>query len=182
MSLTGTEFLAVAAFAYFLLSNRVSYSQIAPNKNINWSRGLTEYPALLSEYYPNTPVSASQKVKRREGGAHDKKGNDLITIQQHRGNNLQYPYISVSSDLIIDGVAVPYGARLYIKDFPNDVFRIVDTGDNFRWDKNKQIHVPGHEPFDIATDWHDKGKLAGKRTWYAIDMSDNLLRKRTPTT
>jgi len=181
--MTNSTAIALAFIAYVLLKDRGASGATKISANAKpWRSDLTLYPALLSEYYPDTPITESRRVKRREGGPVDTKGKPLITISQHESDKIKYPYISVSSDIIIDGNRVPYGSRVYFKDMPPDlIFRIVDTGDNFRWDRNKQIHIPGHEPFDIAVNWNQKGgRIAGLKTWYAIDMSDNLERKRAP--
>jgi len=176
--------LLIASIAYILFRDRgLPKNKISIKGDTeSWHKGRTVYPALLSEYYPDTPNNQSAKVKRREGGSVDTHGKKLITISEHESDNVKFPYVSVSADIILDGQKVPYGSRIYFMEFPSLVFRIVDTGDNFRWDKNKQIKKPGHEPFDIAVNWANKGsRIAGLETWYALDMTDNLERKRSQT-
>lgn len=87
--------------------------------------------------------------------------------------------MSVAADLVLQGRKVPYGVRVYIAALPTDVLRIVDTGKNFYTDPKrgtqKQIRIPGHEPFDIATAWPGKALgLSGKLTRYRIDWDDVL--------
>jgi hypothetical protein len=130
--------------------------------------------ARLSEYHPDAPPEAGKKVIRREGGPLDRRRAPAIMVQQHRADPAQYPYVSVSGDLIIEGRPVPYGARIYFASYPGLVFRLVDTGDNFRADVNKQIKTPGAEPFDIATAYKSSLGFAGTLTRYYIDFDDIL--------
>ncbi len=132
-------------------------------------------PALLSEYYPDLPSNASAKLKRQEGGKNDRSGRPLLTIDDFRNGA---EYVSVSADLIISDIAVKYGTRVIFESYPDILFRIVDTGDNFRTDKNKQIRISipfaPAEPFDIAVNFANKNQLAGVRTRYKLDRSDVL--------
>ena len=136
-------------------------------------------PARLTEFHPDTPKSAGQKKYALEGGPLDRMKQPLITVEQHRQNPQLYPYVSVAADLVLQGRKVPYGVRVYIEALPTDVLRIVDTGKNFYTDPKrgaqKQIRIPGHEPFDIATAWPGKVLgLSGKLTRYRIDWDDVL--------
>ena len=145
------------------------------------------FRARLTEYHPDAPAYA----RRREGGPHDRMGQPLYTLQQHRSDRAQFPYASVAADLILQGRQVPYGVRVYVEALPGDVLRIVDTGGHFyNSDKTqKVIRQPGHEPLDIATAWPG-GQLdtfsASKRlTRYRVDWDDVLpepkrARKRAP--
>jgi len=133
-------------------------------------------PALLSEYYPDAPASE----RKREGGLLDRMKTEIITYDQFINNSKQYPYVSVSSDLILRNKPVPYGTRIYFGRYPDVVFRLVDTGDNFRSDKNKQIREPGHEPFDIPVPYSHKRQFAGVKTHYRIDRTDTIKPKPRP--
>lgn len=131
-------------------------------------------PARLTEYHPDAPPSAGTKVLKREGGPRDRKRQPLITLEQHRSDPSRFPYVSVSSDLVLQGRQVPYGARIYIDALPSDVLRLVDTGGNFTGD-DKKIREPGHEPLDIATAWPGgTHRLGGRLTRYRVDWTDVL--------
>jgi hypothetical protein len=107
-----------------------------------------------------------------EGGPRDRLRQPVRTIEDFREKRAAY--VSVAADLELQGRAVPYGARLYLEGWPDVVFRVVDTGDNFRG-SSKQVRQAGHEPLDVATAWAGKhqefnGRLARAR----IDYSDTL--------
>ena len=154
--------------AILFLGRRATASTQAPRVDSTWSLG------RLTEYHPDAPASAGTAVLRREGGPRDRRRQPLITLEQHRSDRARYPYASVASDLMVEGRAVPYGARIHIEALPADVLRLVDTGGNFLGD-NKQIREPGHEPLDIATAWPGKSqKLSGKKTRFKIDWTDTL--------
>lgn len=139
----------------------------------DWAR------ARLTEFHPDTPATESLKKRKQEGGPLDRDKQPLITVEQHRADPARYPYVSVAADLMLQGRKVPYGVRIYIEALPRDVLRIVDTGCHFINDPKKhcekQIHEPGHEPFDICTAWPGKTqRLSGKLTRYRIDWDDVL--------
>lgn len=48
-----------------------------------------------------------------------------------------------------------------------------DTGQGF-YGAKKKIRKPGHEPFDVTTDYGSKLGFAGKQTVYRIDRKDVL--------
>lgn len=131
-------------------------------------------PARLTEYHPDAPASAGAKVLKREGGPRDRMRQPLITLEQHRSDPARYPYVSVASDLVLQGRKVPYGARIYIDALPTDVLRLVDTGGNFTGD-DKKIREPGHEPLDIATAWPSgTHRLGGRLTRFRVDWANVL--------
>ena len=166
---SGTFAILGGAVALLLLSRRETADARLGDKE--WK------PALLSEYYPDAPPSQT----RREGGKYDRNPHTktlVITVQQHKQDRERYPYVSVSADLSLRGRPVPYGARVYFAAYPDLVFRLVDTGDNFRG-KTKKIREPGHEPFDIATNYGSQLGFAGRKTLYWIDRQD-LLPKSAP--
>ncbi len=69
---------------------------------------------------------------------------------------------------------MPYGARLYLDGWPGVVFRVVDTGKNFRGE-GKKIREEGHEPLDIATKWSGPHlEFNGRLTRARIDYQDTL--------
>lgn len=96
----------------------------------------------LTEYHPfREGMTAAQH--KMEGGRNDRMGKPLHTLEDFNAGNA--PYVSVSGDDEI----WPYGQRIEIADFPGVVFRVVDTGDNFRG-LNKMYRVIGYEPLDIC--------------------------------
>lgn len=126
-------------------------------------------PALLSEYYPDAPASE----RRREGGPLDRMKTDIITYDQFISDSAKYPYVSVSSDLELRGKPVPYGSRIYFAKYPDVVFRLVDTGENFKGD-TKVIREPGYEPFDIPVPYSHKRQFMHAKTFYRIDRTDTV--------
>lgn len=176
--------LVVAALAgggLLLASRSTSKSTPTPQSPDEW------LGARLTEFFPDAPED--QTVM--EGGPHDWGGADLITLQQHRSNSVLYPWVSVSSDIVLRGRPVAYGTRIHFEAFPDDVFRLVDTGCNFsdlvaavkNQDgkvrcKGKQVHLPGHEPFDIATSYAKRGGMSGRLTRYRLDSGDYLKPQR----
>lgn len=122
----------------------------------------------LTEYHPDAPPSEVG----REGGPRDRIGQPVRTIEDFRQG--RSAYVSVSADLLLQNRAVPYGARVYLDGWPDVVFRLVDTGQNFYGSK-KQVREPGHEPLDIATQWKGPHReFNGKLTRARIDYSDTL--------
>jgi len=120
------------------------------------------------------PFAAKTEVERRmEGGAKDRKGKPLFTLEQHLAGRA--PYVSVAGD---DAVW-PYGQRILFNEWPNATFRVVDTGGNFRG-ANKVYRVLGHEPLDICVD-SSKTKLP-KTTTARILAGDNFAGGRAVAT
>lgn len=104
-----------------------------------------KFDARLTGYWP---YSASTEAERRmEGGTKDRKGRPLHTLEQHLADRVAHPYASVAGDDAI----FPYGQRLSIDAFPGAVFRVVDTGGNFRGAK-KVYRSLGREPLDVCVD------------------------------
>lgn len=169
MATTRTALWALAAAGgLLLLGRRGSAAAASPPVDATWAS------ARLTEFHPDTPESAGPAVLRREGGKNDRRRQPLITLEQHRSDRGRYPYVSVASDLVLQGRTVPYGARIHIEALPSDVLRLVDTGRNFLGD-TKKIREPGHEPLDIATAWPgETHRLSGKKTRYKIDWADVL--------
>lgn len=148
----------------------------------------SSFPARLTEFHPDAP----ENLQGMEGGPNDTRRVPLITIEQYLSDPQKYPYVSVASDEVLHGVAVAYGTRIYFEGLPPElrdvVFRLVDTGGNFRAPipgrppdpkRNKQIRKAGREPFDIATNYPGKGRpsrwgLSGKLTTARLDMRDVL--------
>jgi len=160
--------LGVAAFAGLAIFGRRAAGD-SPASSSGESQ-----PARLTEYHPDAPASAGTKVLKREGGPRDRMRQPLITLEQHRSDPARYPYVSVSSDLVLQGRTVPYGARIYVDALPRDILRLVDTGGNFTGD-DKKIRQPGHEPLDIATAWPGgTHRLGGRLTRYRVDWADVL--------
>ena len=100
--------------------------------------------ARLTGYWP-FQANLSDAARTMEGGHNDRKGKPLITLEQHLANPSKYPYVAVSGDDKI----WPYGQRLSIDAWPNAVFRVVDTGGNFRG-AGKVYRIMGYEPLDIC--------------------------------
>ena len=94
-------------------------------------------------------------------------------MQEHFGDKIKFPYVSVAADLMLNGERVKYGTRIYFSFYPDIVFRIVDTGGNF-FGTGKKIREPGFEPFDIATSYGSKLGFSGKHTKYRLDRADTL--------
>lgn len=145
-----------------LLGRRKAYTP-KPSGDDEWM------PAKLTEYFPDAPPSE----REFEGGPKDRGGAALITVQQHRRDKDKYPYVSVSSDLVLRGQPVAYGTRVYFGLYPDLVFRLVDTGGRFRGNK-KRIRKEGYEPFDIATDYGSDLGFSLKETVYRLDRSDTI--------
>lgn len=133
--------------------------------------------ARITEYSPDVPDSAPASVKRQEGGAYARSPEfPIITLEQHRSDPERYPFATVAADTTLDGNVLRkgIGPRVYFAAYPSDIFRIYDTGRNFRG-ANKKI-TDGAEPFDIAIKY--QGDLKGRittRTSYFIDWEDALL-------
>lgn len=127
----------------------------------------------LTGYWPFAAKTATEK--RMEGGPKDRKGKPLYTLEQHLADPQKYPYVAVAGD---DAVW-PYGQRVVFAEWPNAIFRVVDTGKNFRG-STKMYRVLGHEPLDICvTD--SKTKLP-KTTSARIIAGDNFVGGRPVVT
>ena len=105
---------------------------------------LPTFKARLTGYYPFI-ANLTAKERKMEGGVNDRTGRPLIAIEQHLMDPVRYPYVSVSGDPEI----FPYGQRIIIDAWPNAIFRVVDTGDNFSGAK-KVYRIAGYEPLDIC--------------------------------
>lgn len=171
--MTDSEKIAIAAGLIILAFARASRGQTTSASDDKRPPILPDsewIPAILTEYHPDAPP----EYVKMEGGPNDRKEMPIITVQQHRSDPTRYPFVSVASDTRLRGANVPYGTRLYLGIYPDDIFRIVDTGGRFRGEK-KRYRKPGHEPFDIATSWGSKLGFSLKTTVYRIDRSDNLV-------
>lgn len=105
---------------------------------------LPTFKARLTGYWP-FKAGLSEAERKMEGGKNDRMGRPLMALEQHLQDPAKYPYVSVAGD---DAV-FPYGQRLTIDAWPNAVFRVVDTGGNFRG-VNKVYRIAGYEPLDIC--------------------------------
>jgi hypothetical protein len=153
--------LAAAGAVY--LASRRSAAVVAATEQAIASSGGGRIKVRLTGYWPF--AAKTEAEKRMEGGVKDRKGKPLYTLEQHLAGKA--PYVSVAGD---DAVW-PYGQRISFDEWPNAVFRVVDTGGNFRG-ANKVYRVFGHEPLDICvTD--PKTKLP-KTTTARIIAGDNF--------
>jgi hypothetical protein len=98
------------------------------------------FPCRLTGYWP---FSATAAEKLMEGGTDDRKGNPLHTLEDFQNGDAEF--VSVSGDYTI----FPYGQRITIDEWPDVVFRIVDTGSHFHG-SGKVYREPGREPLDIC--------------------------------
>lgn len=98
------------------------------------------FPCRLTGYWP---FSATVLERLMEGGTNDRKGNPLHTLEDFQAGNA--PFVSVSGDYTI----FPYGQRVTIDQWPDVVFRIVDTGSHFHG-SGKVYREAGREPLDIC--------------------------------
>ncbi len=132
--------------------------------------------AKLTEYYPDLPETATATEKRLEGGANARHELiPVITLDQHRSDPLKYPFATVSADVKLQGktLKVGFGPRVYFAAYPNDVFRIYDTGSHFTGIKKAMLS--GVEPFDIAVSYFGLRTTIGDRlTLYRVDWEDVL--------
>jgi hypothetical protein len=103
----------------------------------------TKVSLRLTTYWPFT---AKAHERKREGGTEDRTGRPLHTLEQHKADPSAHPYVSLAGDDAI----WPYGQRLIIPALgENLIFRIVDTGGNFRG-PGKVIRAAGYEPIDVC--------------------------------
>ncbi len=132
--------------------------------------------AKLTEYFPDLPDTASPREKRREGGATARnKTIPVITLDQHRSDPIKYPFATVAADINLEGktIKVGYGPRVYFAAYPNDVFRIYDTGGNFYG--SGKVMEDRIEPFDIAVSYSGlRGQIGDRVTTYRVDWEDIL--------
>jgi hypothetical protein len=127
----------------------------------------------LTGYWPF--AAKTETEKRMEGGVKDRKGKPLFTLEQHLADPQRAPYVAVAGD---DAVW-PYGQRIVLDEWPNAIFRVVDTGGHFRG-ANKVYRALGHEPLDICVD-SSKTKLP-KTTTARILAGDNFAGGRAVAT
>lgn len=102
--------------------------------------GNNTFPARCTGYWPFT---ARDDEKRMEGGVYDRKGHPLHTLEDYRAGKADF--VSVSGDYTI----FPYGQRITLAEWPDVIFRVVDTGSHFHG-TGKVYREPGREPFDIC--------------------------------
>lgn len=131
---------AAACAAALLLGGRRAAATVKATQAAVASGGT--FLARLTGYWPFT---ARPDERQMEGGHKDRKGRLLHTLEQHRENPGQHPYVAVSGDDAI----FPYGQRLMIDEWPGLIFRVVDTGGHFRG-SGKLYRVFGREPLDIC--------------------------------
>lgn len=119
------------------------------------------------------PFAAKTEAERKlEGGVKDRKGKPLHTLEQHRADPRNHPYVSLAGD---DSVW-PYGQRVVIPELGEDlIFRVVDTGGNFRG-TGKLVRVAGHEPVDVCVD--SKTTKLPKTATARVVPGDNFERGR----
>lgn len=98
------------------------------------------FPIRCTGYWP---FSARPEERRMEGGPVDRKGHPLHTLEDYRAGKADF--VSVSGDYTI----FPYGQRLTITEWPDVIFRVVDTGSHFHG-AGKVYRESGSEPFDIC--------------------------------
>lgn len=101
------------------------------------------FQARITGYWPYAARTAAEI--KMEGGHNDRKGKPIHTLEQHRADPVAHPYVSVSGDDAI----FPYGQRISIDQWPDVVFRVVDTGGHFRG-MYKVYRIEGREPLDVA--------------------------------
>ncbi len=162
---SGLLLLGATAAVLLLGERKAGMDSLHPSKNTKPGQW---FAVRLTEYHPDAPPSA----KVQEGGPRDRIGQPVRTIEDFRSGKAEY--VSVSADLQLQNLVVPYGARLYLDGWPDVVFRVTDTGQNFTGQK-KKIREAGHEPLDIATAWSGPHReFNGKLTRARIDYSDTL--------
>lgn len=126
--------------------------------------------ARLTGYWPyQAGLSDAQRLM--EGGHTDKDSHPLYTLEMYQRG--EAPYVSVAGD---DSIW-PYGQRIEIDAWPGVVFRVVDTGGNFRG-ANKQYREAGREPLDICVD--SSSSRVPKRATVTIVEGDMLPSRKGP--
>lgn len=101
---------------------------------------MSTFPVRCTGYWPFT---ARPDEQRMEGGVNDRKGNPLHTLDDYHAGKAQF--VSVSGDYTI----FPYGQRITLAEWPDVIFRVVDTGSHFHG-PGKVYREPRREPFDIC--------------------------------
>lgn len=169
LSFVSFPLIGLGAVGLMVMILRPKTARAADLSARNWK------PARLTEYYPDLPASASAAQRLQEGGPYARdKTIPIITLDQHRADPEKYPFVTVAADTNLEGrtLKVGFGPRVYFAAFPNDTFRIYDTGGNFKGSKKKP--GPG-EPFDIALSYYGlRGSIGRILTGYDIDWSDVL--------
>ena len=127
----------------------------------------------LTTYYPDAPPSQWWQ----EGGPFG-RGFPILTFDQHVESPVEFPFITVAADVVLEGNTLRkgFGPRIHFYAWPRYVFRIYDTGGAFKG-KDKRIRDEGFEPFDIATDYAGTKRREVDRqkfTTYWIDWQDVL--------
>ena len=89
------------------------------------------------------PFAARPDEQRMEGGVVDRKGHPLHTLEDYQAGRADF--VSVSGDYTI----FPYGQRIVLAEWPDVIFRVVDTGSHFHG-PGKVYREPGREPLDIC--------------------------------
>lgn len=140
--LYGLSAAAAAAGAALLLGGQRAAATVQATQAAVASGGA--FQARLTGYWPFTATASERQM---EGGVHDRKGKMLHTLEQHQADPGAHPYVAVSGDDAI----FPYGQRLLLDAWPGLIFRVVDTGGNFRG-SGKVYRAFGREPLDICVD------------------------------
>jgi hypothetical protein len=109
-------------------------------KDSTWYTG--QFGARLTNYHPLAATTDAEK--KMEGAPVDRIGKPLNYLEDALAGKVSH--CSVSGDPSI----FPYGQALRLDAWPNVVFRVTDTGDNFRG-RTKVYRVQGREPLDICT-------------------------------
>ena len=120
----------------------------------------------LSEYFPSQ-AGLTAKQKRMEGGATDRMGKPLFTLEDYLEGKAPFVSLAVDSGGGAPGNAAEfrkYGFRVWLPAISGSAnsfidkpimlpimidFRLVDTGDAFRG-KTKLVRVAGREPIDVC--------------------------------
>lgn len=134
---------AVAVAAASILASRRS-TRVARETTDAVASGGT-FKARLTGYWPKSARTDAER--RMEGGAVDRRGKPLHTLEQHLADRAAHPYVAVSGDDEI----FPYGQRISLDAWPDAVFRVVDTGGHFRGSR-KVYRTLGREPLDVDVD------------------------------
>ncbi len=139
--LLGLSTAAAAGAAALLVGSRSAEATARATATAVETGGL--FQARLTGYWPFAAKTAAEQ--RMEGGHRDRKGRPLHTLEQHLADPAAHPYVSVAGDDAI----FPYGQLLQIDAWPGAIFRVVDTGGNFRG-SNKVYRAMGREPLDVC--------------------------------
>lgn len=100
------------------------------------------FPVRCTGYWP-FKEGLTPAERQMEGGTKDRHGNPLHTLEDYQAGAA--PFVSVSGDYSI----FPYGQRITIDEWPDVIFRVVDTGSHFHG-AGKVYREPGREPLDIC--------------------------------